>query len=259
MVFVARACFFSSRRRHTRYISVTGVQTVCSSDLIYDSDRNLIQNYNDYAFPTHLANWLIPTNEFERRRNGGFEELWYRPSSDKVVIIARKRNLFIEAITLFAYLFSTFLFLLVFYRISSMILRSRFQWRILKQYMQLSIRSQIHSTILMVSLLSFIVIGVATILFFINRYQRNNQDRLTRAMQIMVNQVQSHVNQHHSFTYDTVFYEPVFSEQMERLINEISEVHGRDVNLYDTIGGLRVTSNQDMNIYMSGVLSNKMN
>jgi hypothetical protein len=132
---------------------------------IYDSDRNLIQNYNDYAFPTHLANWLIPVNEFERRRNGGFEELWYRPSSDKVVIIARKRNSLIEAITLFAYLFSTFLFLLAFYRISSMILRSRFQWRILKQYMQLSIRSQIHSTILMVSLLSFIVIGVATILF----------------------------------------------------------------------------------------------
>jgi two-component system nitrogen regulation sensor histidine kinase NtrY len=226
---------------------------------IYDSTRNLISNYNDYAFPTHLASSLIPQFEFERRRNNSFEELWYRPSSDKVVIIARKSNTFIEAITLFAYLFSTFLFLLAFYRLSSLVIRSRFHLPILKQYMQLSIRSQIHSTILMVSLLSFIVIGVATILFFINRYQRNNQDRLTRAMQIMVNQVQSHINQHHSFTYDTVFYEPVFSEQMEKLVQEISEVHGMDVNLYDTIGGLRVTSNPDMNIYMSGVLSNKMN
>jgi two-component system nitrogen regulation sensor histidine kinase NtrY len=187
--------------------------------------------------------------------------LWYRPSSEKVVIIARKSNSFIEAITLFAYLFSTFLFLLAFYRLSSLIIRSRFQWPVLKQYMQLSIRSQIHSTILMVSLLSFIVIGVATILFFINRYQRNNQDRITRAMQIMVTQVQSHINQHHSFSYDTVFYEPVFSEQMERLIREISDVHGMDVNLYDTVGGLRVTSKEDndMNIYKSGVLSTKMN
>ena len=235
--------------------------SVVYSYAIYDSDRNLIQNYNDYAFPTHLANWLIPTNEFERRRNGGFEELWYRPSSDKVVIIARKRNSFIEAITLFAYLFSTFLFLLAFYRISSMILRSRFQWRILKQYMQLSIRSQIHSTILMVSLLSFIVIGVATILFFINRYQRNNQDRLTRAMQIMVNQVQSHINQNHPSGSDSLFYEPVFNERMEQLIKDISDVHGMDVNLYDTTGGLRVTSNKEneMNIYYSGVLSTKMN
>ena len=225
---------------------------------IYDSDRNLISNYNDYAFPTHLADWLIPQNEFERRRNNSVEELWYRPSSDKVVIIARKRNSFIEAITLFAYLFSTFLFLLAFYRFTSLIIRSRFHWSELKQYMQLSIRSQIHSTILMVSLLSFIVIGVATILFFINRYQRNNQDRLTRAMQIMVNQVQSHINQRHSIN-DSLFYEPVFNEQMEHLIQEISEVHGMDVNLYDTIGGLRVTSNQDMNIYISGVLSTKMN
>ncbi|OQP60410.1 hypothetical protein A3860_34085 [Niastella vici] len=227
---------------------------------IYDSERKLILNYNDYPFSTHLPENLIPQSEFERRRNNSFEELWYRPSSDKIVIIARKSNSFIEAITLFAYLFSTFLFLLAFYRLSSLVIRSRFQWPVLKQYMQLSIRSQIHSTILMVSLLSFIVIGVATILFFINRYQRNNQDRLTRAMQIMVNQVQSHINQHHSFTYDTVFYEPVFSEQMERLIQEISEVHGMDVNLYDTVGGLRVTSSQeDMNIYSSGVLSTKMN
>jgi signal transduction histidine kinase len=228
---------------------------------IYDSSRNLIQNYNDYAFPTHLSSNLIPTEEYQRRRINAFEELWYRPSSDKVVIIARKRNSFIEAITLFAYLFSTFLFLLAFYRVSSIVIRSRFHWVVLKQYMQLSIRSQIHSTILIVSLLSFIVIGVATILFFINRYQRNNQDRLTRAMQIMVNQVQTHINQHHPLGEDTVFYEPVFSEQMERLIKDISDVHGMDVNLYDTVGGMRVTSNKEneMNIYYSGVLSTKMN
>lgn len=226
---------------------------------IYDSTRNLITNYNDYAFPTRLSNNQLPGNEYERRRNGSFEELWYRPSSDKIVIIARKSNSFIEAITLFAYLFSTFLFLLAFYRFSSLIIRTRFQLPALKQYWQLSIRSQIHSTIIMVTMLSFIVIGVATILFFINRYQRNNQDRLTRAMQIMVNQVQSHINRHNSFSYDTVFYEPVFSEQMEQLIQEISEVHGMDVNLYDTMGNLRVTSNQDMTIYSSGVLSTKMN
>ncbi|OQP54705.1 sensor histidine kinase [Niastella populi] len=228
---------------------------------IYDSTRTLIQNYNDYAFPTHLANnWHLPADKFFRQRNNSFEELWYRPSSDKVVIIARKRNSFIEAITLFAYLFSTFLFLLAFYRLSSIVIRSRFHWPALKQYMQLSIRSQIHSTILMVSLLSFIVIGVATILFFINRYQRNNQDRLTRAMHIMVNQVQTHINQHHA-GIDSLFYEPVFSEQMEMLIKDISDVHGMDVNLYDTVGSLRVTSNKEneMNIYYSGVLSTKMN
>ncbi len=79
-------------------------------------------------------------------------------------------------------------------------------------------------------------------------------------MQIMVNQVQTHINsQHPQDLRDTIFYEPVFSEGMEQLIQEISEVHGMDVNLYDTVGGLRVTSNQDMNIYSSGVLSTKMN
>jgi nitrogen fixation/metabolism regulation signal transduction histidine kinase len=48
---------------------------------------------------------------------------------------------------------------------------------------------------------------------------------------------------------------------MEQLIKDISDVHGMDVNLYDTTGGLRVTSNKEneMNIYYSGVLSTKMN
>lgn len=130
------------------------------------SKLELIDNYNDYPFPTRLTTGQLPRGEYMRKKNNEYEELWYRHSGDKVVVIVKKDNSFIEAITLFAYLFSTFLFLLTMYRFITMLIRSKLQRSVLKQNFQLSIRSQIHSTIIMVSLLSFVVIGVATILFY---------------------------------------------------------------------------------------------
>lgn len=222
---------------------------------IYDSLK-LISHYNDYAFPTYLNKQSLK-DEFSIVKKDGYEELWYRGTPDKVVVVARKSNSFIDAITLFAYLFSTFLFLLAFYRIVAYLMRSRLQRTSWKEFWELSIRSQIHSTIIMISLLLFVVIGVANVIFIINRYHRNNQDRLTRAIQIMVNEVEKKLTDHATFNEGIMLYEPGFSDEVEQLMRDISDIHGMDVNLYDTAGDLKVASNQD--IYDRGVLSEKMN
>ncbi|NML22061.1 HAMP domain-containing histidine kinase [Pseudoflavitalea sp. G-6-1-2] len=223
---------------------------------IYDSLR-LISHYNDYAFPTQLSSRDIPREEYKVISRGDYEELWFHNRPDKVVVIAVRNSSFMEAITLFAYLFSTFLFLLAVYRITSILIRSRLQWSELRKSWELSIRSQIHSTIISVSLLSFVVIGIATILYFVNRYHRNNQDRLTRAIQIMGNEVKKKIINHSVFNDGVMLYEPGFNDEMKDLMSEISEIHGTDVNLYDTLGDLKVSSNAD--IYYRGVLSEKMN
>jgi len=78
------------------------------------NNLELIEYYNEYAFPTHLAPAEVPKFEFERTKNKSYEVLWYKHSNNKIVMIAKKDNSFIEAITLFAYLFSTFLFHILF-------------------------------------------------------------------------------------------------------------------------------------------------
>ncbi len=221
------------------------------------SKLDLVNYYNDYPFPTRLSQEQVPKFEFETRKNKDFEELWYRASSDKVVIIAKKDNSFIEGITLFSYLFSTFILLLFIYRTTAFLVKSRFKKGVIAEYLQFSIRSQIHSTLLLVNLLSFIVIGFATILFFIKRYDRNNQDKLSRAIQIMVNEVESQLADRNSFNNGILLFETGASHEVEELMQEISEIHGTDVNLYDTSGTLRVSSNPL--IYNKGVLSEKMN
>lgn len=220
-------------------------------------NNDLVNYFNEYPFPTELPPSPTPRSEFLQKSNNNYEELWYRPSGDKVVIIARKNNSFIEAITLFSYLFTNFLVLLALYWLASVIIRSRLKWSRLKQYWQFSIRMQIHSTILIISLLSFIVIGVATILFFRNRYDRNNEERLSRSMQIMVKQVQEKLTSFVTFNDSIPIYGTGINEEMEKIVREVSEIHGTDVNLYDWLGNLKVSSRPL--IYNKGVLSNKMN
>jgi len=222
------------------------------------SDDELIDHYNEYGFPTHLSESDAPKSEFVTRSKGAFQELWHRMGS-QVVVIARRDNSFIEAITLFAYLFSTFLFLLAVYRLISVIIRSRLRWTIIRQHLQLSIRSQIHSTILMVSILSFVVIGIATILFFTKRYERNNQDRISRTIEIMVSDLQKKIKEHEEFNDGIFIFEPGVNAEVERLMQDISEIHGTDINLYDPQGTLRVTSNPFIYNNIKGVLSLQMN
>ncbi len=218
---------------------------------------DLIHHYNDYPFPTQLSPEQVPKTEYEVRYSKKYEELWYRRSADKVVMIVKKDNSFIEAITLFAYIFSTFLLMLALYRLVLLLVRSKFRFTNIRQYFQLSIRSQIHSTIILVTLLSFVIIGVATILFFINRYDRSNQDKLSRAIQIMVKEVQNKLAYSFDLNDPSRLFESSASVEIERLMQDIADIHGADVNLYDTSGDLRVSSNPF--VYNKGVLSAKMN
>ncbi|HEY0679779.1 MAG TPA: HAMP domain-containing sensor histidine kinase [Chitinophagaceae bacterium] len=220
------------------------------------NNGGLISYYNDYEFSIRLKEEDVPKKEFDQIKRNGYDELWYRHSKGKVVIIAKKDNTAIEAITLFAYLFSAFLFLLASFRLISLIIQSRFRLKELKNTWQLNIRSQIHSTIIFISLLSFVVIGIATIIFFVNRYNRNNLERLSRAIQIMTDELQTEIADHSIFNDNIKLYETGSTRELELLVNEVAEIHDADINLYDLNGNLIVSSNPM--IYDKSILSNKM-
>jgi signal transduction histidine kinase len=220
------------------------------------NNRELIDYFNDYAFPTRLSEKQLPPNSFTFRKNEGYDELWYR-DNNKVVIIAKLNNLWLESITLVAYLFSTFLLLLGIFQLISLLVRSRLRLSNMRQEMQLNLRTQVHGTIIFISLFSFLVIGAATIFFFINRYNRNKQEQLSRAIQIMSNEVENKIDSQTFFDYMLRLYDSGYNEYLEVLVREVSEIHGTDINIYDTQGELRLSSNPF--IYDKGILSSRMN
>jgi two-component system, NtrC family, nitrogen regulation sensor histidine kinase NtrY len=223
---------------------------------IYNKRELVRVAHSDYPFSTHLAEDQVPRADFVHVKKDGFDELWHRVSEDNYVVVVQRDNSAIEDITLFAYLFSAFLLLVAVFRVTALLIWSRLHWSQLKTYWQMNIRSQIHTTIIFISLFSFVVIGVATIIFFINRYARNNQDRLNKSMQSMASEVQSKLSIGGDNDEVGQLYSQVSKSELQREVEEIAQVHATDINIYDLEGNLEVSSN--LFVYNKGILSKKM-
>jgi signal transduction histidine kinase len=221
------------------------------------SENQLVTYYNNYPFPTVLNDSLVPKRDFVQRKNNGYDELWHTVSDDKIIVIAKKDNLVIEAITLFSYLFSAFLILVALVWVSSVLIQTRLHWQQLKEFLQLNIRSQIQTTIIFVSLFLFLVIGVSTIFFLINRYNRNNQDRLSASLKVISGEIGNRLLSFQAATRVTNPVKQMPRTDLDRIVNNVAEIHNAEINLYDVNGSMIVSSNPF--IYTKGMLSEQMN
>ncbi len=222
---------------------------------IYDK-KKLVSPSNKYPFAIWITDNEIPKEEFEKRRKEEYDELWYRASDQKVIVITRKRDTIIETITLFSYIFCSLLFLVAIVQFVSLILKTLNNRDRIRKLLQLSIRSQVHSTIIFISIFSFFIIGISTISFFIDRYERSNTDKLSRTMRIMVNEMEKEQTAHSTFDDEIKIYDSVSNYNLQKLVDEVSDIHGVDVNVYDLHGDLKVSS--EANVYTKGVLSRKI-
>ncbi|MET0394776.1 MAG: HAMP domain-containing sensor histidine kinase [Chitinophagaceae bacterium] len=218
----------------------------------------LVRFSDRYPFATVLDRATARGNtEFENRTNGDYNELWYRAGNEKMVVIVRKRDTLIETITLFSYIFCSFLFLVFIVQLLSLLLKAIYDRRAFYRFFHFNIRNQVHSTIIFISIFCFIIIGVATISFFKSRFARSNNDKLSRTMQIMVNEMQK--RNAGIYVYNSIL-NPYGGDQDDNdlyaLVKEMSDIHGVDVNVYDLGGNLLASS--ATNVYTRGVLSNKM-
>lgn len=235
---------------------VTSVVPSEYSYAIYNKNH-LVNSSEDYTFPDTLTFTRPAGEEFFTEKESGFSELWYFPNALKTIIVVRNDNWFLQSLTLFAYLFCLFILMVVLLHYGAFFFKARFQWKNLKQVFNFNIRAQIQTIILSVSIFSFIIIGVATISFFIYRFDKNNRDKLTSISNIMVNQIESVIKSELVFDDDINVSNIGLSGDLERKIVEISEVQNTDVNFYDVNGNLKASSQPY--IFNRQVLSDKMN
>lgn len=220
------------------------------------SKSKLINSFNDYGFSSVLAPADMPRLEYEERKKGNYSELWYNAGHNKVVVVVKKNDRFVETVTLFAYLFCVFLAVVLLFHIASFMIGVRFKWDSIKEIFHFNIRTQIHIIIIFVSLFSFVVIGIATISFFIVRFDRANEERLTKAIQVMASEMVTIRDKYIDDDVPTLNSLGSTGGDMERKIVEISEIHNVDVNVYDANGNLTVSTQPY--IYNKHVLSGKM-
>src|SRR4029079_17740363 len=177
--------------------------------------------------------------------------------TEKVIVLARKVDSIIEAITLFSYIFCSFLFLVTFIQTIAFLLKIGTDRKGIGNLFQMNIRTQVHSTIIFISILSFLIIAASTISFFITRYNRNNADKLSRTLKVMENEMKKRITEHSILDDVTKIYEPGSNRELKKLVSDVADIHNVDVNVYDLDGNLQVSSQE--NIYEKGVLSKQIN
>lgn len=220
------------------------------------NNLQLVSSHNDYPFATRLTVEQVPREEFETGERDGYVELWYKAGPQKVVIIARKNNFVIESITLFSYLFCAFLLITAIMWLLSLFIRSGLNRSRFRALWQLNIRTQIHGTIIFISVLSFVIIGVGTILFFISRFENNNRENLSRTIRVMENEVRNSLSDLSVFDDVLTVYDPAYKDKLDKIIARVSEIHAADINLYDLEGNLRASSLPLP--YNKGIVSTRM-
>ncbi len=217
--------------------------------------NELISNVNDYPFPIHLNLKEHGQTTIKKINRKGYSELWYTPSNNLTVVIAKSQNRLLETITLFAYLFCVFFLMLASFRLVQYFLQLGLRPNDWKKHLQLTFRTQVHTTIIGISIFSFLVIGASTIFFFINRHSHINKERLSRTISIMKTEVESALSKHAVFDDVLKLYDEASSAELQGKINRISEIHGVDVNIYDPNGNQRLSSQPYY--YNKGLLSRK--
>jgi len=222
---------------------------------IYNKGK-LISSHNDYPFSTSLPPQNFSSNQYRLASSKDHDELWFNAGADKFIVIVKESRISIETITLFSYLFCSFLLLSACFWLLSIFISSRLDPQILRNKWQLSIRNQIHGIIIFISAVSFFVIGIATILFFISRYQSNNQEKLSRVIQIMKNKVAGSLTEGWQMSDSMLVADKGGMQNVENNIIDIAEIHGVDVNIYDLKGDLKLASLPLP--YVKGIVSTKM-
>jgi signal transduction histidine kinase len=196
---------------------------------------SLVNSHNDYPFPVQLNPADVPRTISTVLTEGSQTKVWYRPASDRLVILVRTNQTYLTAITLFSYLFFCLLILATLFELSRRLLLWRpevFTWKSLIPTM--SIRTQVQGTLIFFSFLSFVIIAVATIIFFMYQFRQTNREALGKTIRILKQEVVNELNP----TTDSF---PTLGQLSQR-ISKIAELHGVDLNLFDQSGQLLVSS-----------------
>lgn len=222
---------------------------------VYSNGR-LLNHFGDYAFPSEISTKPAAYYEYKEEVNGNYNELWYNAGNQKQVVIVKKRDWLIEFFTLIAYIFCSFLLIMFLFRAGSFLLQKRLNIKPRELINQLTIRTQVHTTIIFLSIFSFIIIGIVTISFFIIRFNQGNQERLSRAIQVMSNEIANKVEAELQFDDVITLNDQGFNVALEKTIAEISDIHNVEVNFFDTTGSLKVSTQPY--VYNKHLLNEKM-
>ncbi len=221
---------------------------------VYDNHK-LTSPFTGFDFSDSITDAQFPKTGYIFKDTLRSSQLWYNAGNSKLLIIARKNDGFFNFITLFSYLFVLFIMLSFAVHNSRYLIQTRGSKFSFRNLFRFNLRTQIQTTIVGVSIASFLIIGAATISFFIFRFNTNTTNQLINTSQIIAGEIQEALK-YQIINTDTDIIDFNDDGAFEKKIASIASIHNTDINLYTKNGAITVSSQPY--IYTKKILSNRI-
>ena len=246
------------------------------SDFLYTNDhRNKVKEYNysiaiyqDSVFEYRIGNKQFPykltkndyinfidKDNFKIIKNG-ISEVWYKAiESNKIIIIAKKNNLFYLISTLFAYVFLIYFAVFSIYILANIIARSNLRYNRFINLLSLNLRLRIHTSILVVVLISFLAVGYFTHVYLINRVKNKSYLEISNYSQLILFKINNYffdIKKDFHYTFNDIE-----KQNFQSFFIEETSKFAKGVNVFSALdGGLIYSSQPDF--FYSNVVSDKI-
>lgn len=209
---------------------------------IYREGKKLVEEGFDYA--NELIFEMPPVNSFDILRQNKRKYILYQAPNGKSVIIGKDRDELLKPMSLFSYMFcflAIIIFILALLNIPLKIIPNA---SALNFKFAASLRNRIQSSVIAVIVLTFITIGLVTVIYFQFDSDEYHTSRLGRKARAIAAQAQYEIENN---SWDTTFLPDVIS---------LSQIHRMDINLYNLEGVLQESSQPE--IFDKGLVSRRI-
>jgi len=180
--------------------------------------------------------------------NENRSDIIYRGVNDSKVLIGKKKEQYITAISLFSYIFGMLILAMAFFALINTFLKIFPPSLQLSLSQKPSLKNRIQLSVISLIITSFIIIGIVTVWFFQNSHKEYHENRLNRKTESVLkdaeHELELMVNSNDSILDYT------------SLIDPLSKIHRMDINMYDLDGLLIGSSEED--IFRQGITGPRM-
>jgi signal transduction histidine kinase len=210
---------------------------------IYAGGR-LVAQTSDYPFPFYIAH-DTSRNPYRERKGNDASTLTYSPDAYRSVSVWRRFNTVSETITLFSYLLLLRFILLA----MGAVYRQAGQWldhpeEAMRQIRGIGLRRRLHLYIMGIVALSFIGIGIVTVIFLRQQYDASGKTSRQAMMQVVSRAIQQWVKDRGSDNNIYDWQAAAVSPDFGHFLSGLAASQRIDINLFDASGHLINTTQQ---------------
>jgi len=208
---------------------------------IYENGQRYKSNGNFYPY----LNPFQVKKGFQTVTDDSYVHLVYVANKNKTIVVTKENEEFIRPVSLFSYMFCLQLLVMILILLFDYVIKNISSGKI-RSILRLrpTLRNRINLSVISMIILSFLIIGIVTVIYFRGEFTKYHDQRLGRKVRGVLASIKVEMEKNE----DNPYYIPD--------ISDLSEIHRMDINLYDLQGDLEASS--QLAIVDIGLISDKI-